>query len=361
MSPPETSTLDEYLEHPAEVFTYYESQSVEKVICEEKHMGSRAIVVVCKDAEAAKERFGVTDGKIGVCYTRTGRPFFSDEQLESQFISRVCKVISNSSLWQELETQWICLDCELMPWSVKAQELLKTQYAAVGAASQSALKEATVVLRAGLANDLDLEDTLKRFEAKHEMASQFVRAYRQYCWKVNTIEDLKVAPFHILASEGHVHIDKNHIWHMETISKLCEADLGLFRKTATLAVDLNDDASVQAAIDWWLEMTSKGGEGMVVKPIDFICKGRKGIIQPAIKSRGREYLRIIYGLDYTVDENLARLRKRGLSTKRSLALREFALGIEGLERFVAREPLRRIHQCVFGVLALESESVDPRL
>ena len=84
-------------------------------------------------------------------------------------------------------------------------------------------------------------------------------------------------------------------------------------------------------------------------------------LQPAVKCRGREYLRIIYGPEYTLPEHLERLRERGVSGKRSLALREFALGIEGLERFVQREPLRRVHECVFGVLALESEPVDPRL
>ena len=84
-------------------------------------------------------------------------------------------------------------------------------------------------------------------------------------------------------------------------------------------------------------------------------------MQPAVKRRGREYLRIIYGPDYTADEHLPRLRKRGLAGKQSLALREFALGVEGLERFVRHEPLRRVHECSFGVLALESEPVDPRL
>jgi len=100
---------------------------------------------------------------------------------------------------------------------------------------------------------------------------------------------------------------------------------------------------------------------MVVKPLDFVARGRHGIVQPAIKCRGPEYLRIIYGLEYTLPEHLERLRSRGLSVKRSLALREFTLGVEALERFVRREPLRRVHECVFGVLALESEPVDPRL
>jgi protein phosphatase len=100
---------------------------------------------------------------------------------------------------------------------------------------------------------------------------------------------------------------------------------------------------------------------MVVKPVDFVVRGPRGLVQPAIKCRGREYLRIIYGPDYTRPDHLERLRSRGLARKRGLGLAEFALGIEALERFVRREPLRRVHECVFGVLALESEPVDPRL
>ncbi|MBW8726910.1 MAG: hypothetical protein JF625_17410 [Inquilinus limosus] len=108
-------------------------------------------------------------------------------------------------------------------------------------------------------------------------------------------------------------------------------------------------------------MTAAGGEGMVVKPRDFTARGPKGLVQPAVKVRGREYLRIIYGPEYDLPENLVRLRERKLGGKRNLALREFALGHEALRRFVAREPLRRVHECVFGVLALESEPIDPRL
>jgi protein phosphatase len=100
---------------------------------------------------------------------------------------------------------------------------------------------------------------------------------------------------------------------------------------------------------------------MVVKPLSFVAPGRHGLAQPALKIRGREYLRLIYGPEYTLPDNLTRLRQRGLAGKRSLALREFALGLEALERFTRREPLYRVHECVFGVLALESEPVDPRL
>lgn len=67
------------------------------------------------------------------------------------------------------------------------------------------------------------------------------------------------------------------------------------------------------------------------------------------------------GPEYTPVENLPRLRSRELNAKRSLAVREFALGVEALERFIRKETLRKVRECVFGILALESEPVDPRL
>jgi protein phosphatase len=131
--------------------------------------------------------------------------------------------------------------------------------------------------------------------------------------------------------------------------------------TNHIYVDLDDLESQEEAVRWWAKLTNDGGEGMVIKPLDFITFSKKGLVQPAIKCRGREYLRIIYGPEYTLPAHLQKLKSRNVGRKRSLALREFALGIEALERFIKREPLRRVHECVFGVLALESEPIDPRL
>ena len=146
------------------------------------------------------------------------------------------------------------------------------------------------------------------------------------------------------------------------LTKLCNSsDDNVLFTTSNGMVDLTDQESEKTAINKWEELTAQGGEGIVIKPLDFIVKGKRGLIQPAVKCRGKEYLRIIYGPEYTLPHNLERLRTRGLSLKRSLAIREFALGVEALERFVHREPLSKVHECVFGVLALESETVDPRL
>jgi protein phosphatase len=240
---------------------------------------------------------------------------------------------------------------------------LRLQYAAVGSASTAALTESVLVLeKAAARSSGEIAVLLDRQRDRLMRANRYVDAYRRYCWPVNSAADLKLAPFHILASEGKVHIDQNHLWHMNTISRLVEhaPDTPLLA-TAHRVVDVTDSMDVDAGIAWWEQLTSQGGEGMVVKPLDFVVRGKKGLVQPAVKCRGPEYLRIIYGPDYDAPDNLNRLRSRGLAAKRSLAIREFALGVEGLERFARNEPLRRVHECVFGVLALESEPVDPRL
>jgi protein phosphatase len=148
---------------------------------------------------------------------------------------------------------------------------------------------------------------------------------------------------------------------MERADQLVAADPDWFKRTDRRGVDVTDADSQAAGAAWWLKLTAAGGEGMVVKPASFVARGRRGLVQPGIKCRGREYLRIIYGPEYAEPGQIDRLRSRSLGRKRSLAIREFGLGIEALERFVRREPLYRVHECVFGVLALESEPVDPRL
>jgi protein phosphatase len=362
MSPSETTSREGFLEYPTEAFAYFRAEGVPRVICEEKHMGSRAVVVICRDEEVARRRFGVVGEGAGIVVTRTGRRFFEASDTERDLLDVLGAAIERSGSWDALQTDWMVLDCELMPWSAKAQELIRHQYAAVSAAAEAALPATVAVLRATQARGVATDGLLEQMEMRESLVMRYGDAYRRYSWPVASVRDLRLAPFHLLATEGAVHADRSHEWHVEHASRICSADdTGVLFATTSRVVDLTDAASEAAATRWWEELTENGGEGMVVKPLDFTARGRRGLVQPAVKCRGREYLRIIYGPEYTLPEHLERLRRRGLSSKRSLALREFALGIEALERFVRREPLRRVHECVFGVLALESEPVDPRL
>jgi len=277
------------------------------------------------------------------------------------FLERVIAALGAAGIWEELKTEWVCLDCELMPWSFKAKELLQRQYAPTGAAARHGLAAAIDALTNAAKINVELQATLARYRVRAQATELYVDAYRRYCWTVNSLDDVKLAPFHLLATEGAVHGTRDHVWHMQMLSRVCERDPKLLLATPYQQIDLTQPEEQARGISWWEQLTADGGEGMVVKPLEFLARGRKGLTQPAVKVRGQEYLRIIYGPEYTAPENLDRLRRRGLGAKRSLASREFALGMEAMERFVHHEPLRRVHECVFGVLALESEPVDPRL
>ncbi|MFE2606830.1 polynucleotide kinase-phosphatase [Streptomyces mirabilis] len=363
MAPTATSQVEGYLEHPTEAFAQYKEDGVARVVCEEKHMGSRAVALVCRDAGAARERFGVAEGPTGALYTRTGRPFFADSAVTEEILGRLRGAVTAAGLWEELRTDWLLLDAELMPWSLKASGLLRSQYAAVGAAAGAAFPGVLAALEGAAERGVDARELLGKQRERAADAAAFTEAYRRYCWPTQGLEGVRLAPFQILAVQGRSLAAVPHDEQLALIDRLVEHDgSGLLQTTRRLFVDTGDAESVRGGVDWWLEMTGRGGEGMVVKPVGAVVRSGQGrLVQPGIKCRGREYLRIIYGPEYTRPENLARLRGRFLNHKRSLALREYALGLEALDRLAEGEPLWRVHEAVFGVLALESEPVDPRL
>lgn len=388
MAPCATSELPGYLEHPAQAFGYFRGEGVTRVVCQEKHMGSRAVVLVARSAAAARDRFGVDHGT-GMIHTRTGRPFFADPDRTEALLARVRAAAESAGLFDELGTGWLLLDTELMPWSAKAQQLLREQYAAVGAAGRASVDAARELLAAAAARGSEVGSLRDRMAGRAADIAAFTRAYGRYCWPVEGLTGLRLAPFGVLAGEGACYAVRDHHRQLELIDRLVAADPVLLAPTERMTIDLTDPASEAAATAWWTTLTGSGGEGMVVKPVDALVHGvskrpRRDpedgppparthpdraiadtlagrLVQPGVKCRGPEYLRIVYGPEYLREENLRRLRNRGPGRKQSLALREYALGIEALDRFVTGEPLWRVHEAVFAVLALESEPVDPRL
>lgn len=363
MSPCATSEREGFLEYPTEAFDYYRAHGQSQVICQEKHMGSRTLIVACRSSQVAQERFGVITDEQGVILSRTGRRFFNEDlDREQILVRRIVDAFERGGVFEELESDWVVLDAELMPWSAKAMGLLQQQYAPVASAALQQGHEVLAMVQQLRNRGVEGAETLVAdAERRLDAATRFRETYRRYCWHVTDIDDYRIAPFHILASEGRAHVDQKHLWHLDVIGRAADQDPLLLIRTPNLVVDLESAESVASACAWWEERVANGSEGMVVKPLEFIAHFEDKPIQPAIKCRGPEYLRIIYGPEYLFPENLARLRKRGLTRKRGLASREFALGVEALERFVRREPLRRVHECVFAILALESEPVDPAL
>lgn len=322
-------------------------------------MGSRAVLLVCTSPGAAAERFG-TAGATGAIWTRTGRPFFPPD-LTALLLDQARAAAVAAGLFDELDSSWLLLDAEIMPWSAKAGQLLRDQYAAVGASAHAALPAAISALSSATSRGVDVAALLERTSARLRNADSFTAAYQRYCWPVTGLDGVRVAPFQVLAAQGTSHATRPHRWHLERAARLAAADPSLFTETRHVHADTSDPSSRDAASSWWSSLTASGAEGMVVKPAAGLVRGAKGVVQPGLKVRGPQYLRIIYGPDYTEDVNLSRLRQRAVGRKRSLALREYALGLEALDRVAHGEPLWRVHECVFGVLALESEPVDPRL
>jgi protein phosphatase len=361
MSPSETSERDGWLERPEEAFAHFQARGVDEVVCEEKHMGSRAVIAFCRTADAAKARFGVAREETGAIWTRTGRAFFNERAMTDGLLARLRAAADRIGLREELDTDWLLLDAEIMPWSAKAGSLIESQYAPVAASSRAGFAATAEAFARASDRGLEIAALRHHFADRAQRVALYGKAWAPYVWPVSGIGDLKVAPFHLLASEGRVWFDQDHAWHMGLADRLATAADSIVTRTQWRTVALGDESALHDAIRWWETLTGNGGEGMVIKPRQFIARGKKGLIQPALKVRGREYLRIIYGPEYDAPQNLVRLRERGLGGKRDLALREFALGLEALKRFVAREPLRRVHECVFAVLALESEPIDPRL
>jgi protein phosphatase len=369
MSPVTTSQRAGLLEHPEQAFAAYRADGVTSVLCEEKHMGSRAVLLVCRSPAVPPARFGLPAAPAptpcGAIWTRTGRPFFSPA-LTASLTDQVRAAAETAGLFAELGTSWLLFDAELMPWNLKAGPLVRDQYATVAAAAAASLPVAAAVLEQASARALPGDDGARldalaaRTRARSANAAAFTAAYLSYCWFTAELAGVRVAPFQLLASEGAVYHERPHLWHLDVADRLAAACPELIATTRRIAVQTDDPASAAAATQWWQELTEAGGEGMVVKPAANLARG-DGLVQPGLKVRGREYLRIIYGPDYTEPEHLNRLRQRAVGHKRSLALREYALGLEALDRVAGGEPLWRIHECVFAVLALESEPVDPRL
>lgn len=353
MSPPNTSAREGYLEHPDEAFAYFRDHGVTDVVCQEKHMGSRAVVLVSRNPA----KFNAPDGWRGVIHTRTGRPFF-EPAAEAAMLAGLDDALDSAGVWNELDSDWILLDSEILPWSLKTGDLIRDLYASVASAGTTATTAASSLLARVTASGIDVAALAERMNIRADNAARFRDAYRRY---VGAPGEVRLAPFQVLAAGNGTFEGRDHGWHLAIADRMAQAAPDTVASTRRVRVDLGDDASVSAAVGWWDQLTDAGGEGMVVKPFANLTRKSKGLVQPGIKVRGREYLRIIYGADYTNPANLSRLRDRDTGHKRSLAAREYALGIESLHRFTSGEPLWRVHEAVFGVLALESDPIDPRL
>lgn len=348
----QSSVADTPLEHPDTALEYYRLQGIRKVIVEEKHAGSRSIVVVCRDEAAGAERFGIAG--FGCAYTRNGRAFFRNPDDESRFLGALSETLHRARFWDTFGTTWACFDGELMPWSLKSGELLSELGPGLIAAGETVLAATRHVFRESASPHL--VDALGRRGAA---LAKYRDVVDQQLQEAEAAVNITFAPFHLLATEGRVHVSTSHRWHLDTVRRIARVAPQFLQPTFALATeldDVNDCARVRA---WWADrLCREGAEGVVVKPWRFVSEGKRGLAQPALKCRTPEYLRVVYGLEYDSPRNRATLAARpGMARRREKhrrVVRQFAMSIEGLERFVAAQGTARTLECVCGVLALDS-------
>ncbi len=340
--PPEAATLqsdrvDGELEHPKPIFDYYRAEGISKFVVEAKPMGSRAVAVVCLDEAAGKRRFGKHSR--GCIYTRKGRAFFDDD---SALLKDLADALSLADFWNRFQTDWVCLEGEVRPWMLKAASIIE---------------EHGEELRAGEAMYAHAGRALKEFGAEDYIApgrrcfENYRVLYERYAKEA---DEITFAPVHLIAVEGRTFFGRSHLWHMETLGVLARSSGTPFAETLYRFVTLDDPASIQECQKLWRENAA-----VVIKPLPFVPKGRRGSAQPAFLCRSREHLRLVFGPEYDLPENRLWLsERRALDQRRNNNRRiqkQWALSIEAVERFVAREAIERLEECIRGFLALDQD------
>jgi hypothetical protein len=342
------------LERPEGALNYYCGEQIKKVVVEQKHMGSRGIVILCQSSKAALGRFGIDADVPGIAYTRNGRRFFSDEDTEAVFLQRLEETLNRSNFWKRFSTDWVCFDGEILPWTIKAAE--SSEESDLVTTGSAAIAEIRRALTSGVPSELKTYwRTL--IENRGAALSKYDGMFQRYRSEAANLAALRFAPFHLLAVESHTFFHRSHLWHMQTLNNVARSGNGFVIPTRYEVVETPERSTWEKTLAWWEQLSSESEEGLVVKPLPFVPQGRRGFAQPALKCRSREHLRLVYGPDYDSTETRELLSAREAFKKRRQKHRrirqQFALSMEAVNRFVQREPLNAVHECVLSVLGLE--------
>lgn len=353
-SPPKSSKLPGLLEHPLDAFNYYRKKGQEQAVIHDAGLGNRVVVVLCKDQESARNRFGVLDGSFGAVYDRFGQPTFAKVSEEQAFLARMREVVSEAELWGEMKTDWLCIEGEITPWNGgvgKAEIQFHENIAAAGAMD---LERTLQVLEVAAQRGLDVDLLGRSMRMKQERLRKHAHMSRALY-----SGDSGFMMWHLLATEGKTYSDMPHSWHLGKLSSLSVS--GFCQAPAHRLVQLDDEAQVHAAGQFWQSRTEGSLKGMVVKPSILLQEGGKDLIQPGLKVRGKEMLRGIYGPEYDDPKFLDVYRTRSLKDKRLMVIRQFALGWEGLNRFVEGQPFADVYESFFTGMSLNAFDLDQRI
>lgn len=355
ISPCRASELEDFLEHPIKAFEEYKKMGAKTLIGELKHMGSRATILAFESEDKAIHY--TNQPKTTIIYSRNGLPFFKGS--DDEFIcDKIQHLLKSNNYYKKHNTGFVLMDVEILPWNAKGSGLLTNQYLPVLDSSKSLNNK----LLGNLEGIKGLEHIVKEVNNNLINIDKYKEQLENYCWDAD-ITNIKIAPFHLLAHEGKTYFDKTHEWHLNHFNELIDIPSNdLFEKTPYVLVDLDDEDSIKKAVDFWLDVTAKGYEGVMFKTETFIEKNDEGeTILPMMKVRGKDYLRIIYGINYNDDKYIHQLRYRNVSKKRFLHYKQTALAVESVKLFANGESFDKWHDYVFANLCLGNVVTDHRL
>jgi SAM-dependent methyltransferase len=343
-------------EHPSAALAYYRARGVERVALQELHAGTRVAVVVCRDAGAARNRFGAAAGETGAVYTAVGRRWFATRQAEEEFLARVRGALDAGGLWRELGTEWVALEGVMGPGSPLMREVdpgdrpVIALYWGAAAVELATLAAEEEVLARPAAEDANAAALLARVRARAAAVCVYEDAVRRLCVPAYAPGDLRLAHVRVLAGEGAVYAARDPGWHLDRLAAPAAAAPHTLLETEQAVIDLADPASEETAQAWWEAAVARGGRGVVVRPLE---AATDGLMAPAVKCRGDAALLLAHGPEHALPGHREQARGPGLDEACSRAAREWALSLEALEGFVHGEPAARVHACFFAALGVK--------
>lgn len=353
MSPPQPATEPGHLEHPHEAFSYYEKKGQTHVVVQEKCAGRRAVVVICRDAAAARKHFGAQDDRIGVVYSRYGRPLLTDPADERELLSQLQAGAEAAGLWEALKTDWLCLEGQLS--GAQFQPGQSEEQARIAAGVAAAWPTTLNMLQGTKATDPDFLALRARMQARGALVERLAGL----CAAEARATTWFFTPYHLLAAQSGTFFHQPHAWHTAQLSAFSQGHPTRVRALRSEVLDLQDHDHRRSLVAWWQELSEAGAPGIIVKPVTLELFVNHEYLQPAMKVRGREALRMVYGPFYTEHDLLAHHRTRSLKERRELVIRHFVLGKEALTRFVAGQPHAEVLQIITTHLAISTMDGNP--
>lgn len=314
---PVDSSKDDFIEHPDDTIEYYHNRGIYDLIAEHKYMGSNATIVATKDKEISRQLFGSDD--VIKIYSKNGYDFF-DTTIPSE--NKLMDDIHKELVWfmDHNDLNVIGIEAEILPWCFKAKTMIEKKFLVSGMCS----------LIHSTHSDKDPSNSTK-----------FLKSLENY----NQEDSIRIYPYKLIfqgkfnGRKFEKSINGNYIDYQIQLDSLCRLS-NVFHPVKFQILNISKS---YMATTFWHRVAEEGGEGIVVKPLHptaFLPSGR--YIQPALKCRTKDYLRLIYGINYLEKDNFEFLRHRRTADKRRLAMQQFELSQKILYSFINRDLDQRL-------------------